>query len=181
MLPAHGSHWSTQSLKRQQPAASPSFYSALSWKYYNSQPTSHINTRPYLSLFLYTISTFSQRCRQIIIMDQTKYTNSVRMGDGNSHSGNVVGSFNIINNMADEAAEIMRWLSPMEPHNRHQGVRSNRLDGVGNWLLETNEFREWRSGEGGADKAVLFCHGNPGVGKTYLKYVLEFGIGGEHF
>ncbi|RPA92464.1 hypothetical protein L873DRAFT_1633568, partial [Choiromyces venosus 120613-1] len=60
--------------------------------------------------------------------------------------------------------EIMQWLSPLEPHSRHQGVRSDRLDGVGNWLLETNEFREWRSGEGGADKAVLFCHGNPRVG-----------------
>ncbi|RPA89664.1 hypothetical protein L873DRAFT_1720859 [Choiromyces venosus 120613-1] len=70
--------------------------------------------------------------------------------------------------MADETAEIMRWLSPMEPQYRHDGVRSDRLEGVGNWVLETNEFREWRSGEGGADKAVLFCHGNPGVGKTYL-------------
>jgi len=63
----------------------------------------------------------------------------------------------------------MRWLSPLEPSNRHQGVRTERFDGIGNWLLETSEFREWRCGEGGANKAVLFCSGNPGVGKTYLR------------
>jgi hypothetical protein len=38
----------------------------------------------------------------------------------------------------------MRWLSPLEPNNRHQGVRTDRFDGVGDWLLETSEFREWR-------------------------------------
>ena len=63
----------------------------------------------------------------------------------------------------------MRWLSPLEPGNRHDGVRTSRLAGVGNWLLETSKFREWRGGEGGCDKAVLFCSGNPGVGKTYLR------------
>ena len=65
----------------------------------------------------------------------------------------------------------MRWLSPLEPSNRHQTVRTGRFGGVGDWLLETREFREWREGEGegGADKAVLFCSGGPGVGKTYLR------------
>jgi len=63
----------------------------------------------------------------------------------------------------------MRWLSPLEPSNRHDGVRTSRFAGVGNWLFETSEFLEWRGGEGGAGKAVLFCSGNPGVGKTYLR------------
>ena len=62
----------------------------------------------------------------------------------------------------------MRWLSPIEPENRHHGVRTDRFEGVGDWLFETSEFREWR-GEGGAEKAVLFCSGNPGVGKTHLR------------
>jgi len=48
-------------------------------------------------------------------------------------------------------------------------VRTDKLDSVGGWFLETNEFREWRSGGGGADKAVLFCYRNPGVGKTFLR------------
>jgi len=63
----------------------------------------------------------------------------------------------------------MRWLSPLEPGNRHDGVRTTRFEGVGDWLLGTGEWREWRGGEGGADGQVLFCSGNPGVGKTYLR------------
>jgi len=68
----------------------------------------------------------------------------------------------------------MRWLSPLEPNNRHQGVSSERFDGVGGWLLETTELREWRCGEDGDDKPILFCSGNPGVGKTYLRGVVGF-------
>jgi len=63
----------------------------------------------------------------------------------------------------------MRWPPPLEPNNRHQGVRTERFDGVGNSLLEISEFREWRCSGDGADSAVLFCSGNPGVGKTYLR------------
>ena len=63
----------------------------------------------------------------------------------------------------------MRWLSPLEPENRHHGVRSDRFAGVGDWLLETSKFREWRDTASRVDKAVLFCSGNPGVGKTYLR------------
>jgi len=63
----------------------------------------------------------------------------------------------------------MSWLSPLEPGNRHHSVRTNGCEGVGNWLLGTGEWREWRGGEGGQDKAVLFCPGNPGAGKTYLR------------
>ena len=100
---------------------------------------------------------------------------SVNMGDGNVHSGNITSSFNNLNSFnsyvykSDRDAEIMRWLSPLEPHNRHQSVRTERFGGTGGWLLEVKEFREWRSGEGGAENAVLFCSGNPGVGKTYLR------------
>jgi len=68
---------------------------------------------------------------------------------------------------SDEDAEIMRWLSPLEPTHKH--LRTDRFDGVGDWFLETSEFREWRSSEGGFGNAVLFCSGNPGVGKTYLR------------
>jgi len=96
-------------------------------------------------------------------MAQNTYTLSVHMGDGNINSGNITSNFNIYVYKSDEDAEIMRWLSPLEPNNRHQGVRADRFDGVGDSLLETKEFREWRSSESGADGAVLFCSGNPGV------------------
>ena len=62
----------------------------------------------------------------------------------------------------------MGWISPLEPDNRHHSVRANRFEGVGAWLLETREWREWRGGNGGADQGVLFCSGDPGVGKTHL-------------
>ena len=63
----------------------------------------------------------------------------------------------------------MRWLSPLELCNRHDSVRSDRFEGVGDWFLKASEFRQWKEGGGGADMAVLFCSGNPGVGKTYLR------------
>jgi len=102
-------------------------------------------------------------------MAQTTYTNSIAFGDGNAYCGNTIGSYNTTNYNSEEDAKIMGWLSPLEPDNRHHGVRTNRFEGVGDWLLETREFREWRGGEGGAHKAVLFCPGGPGVGKTHLR------------
>ena len=103
-------------------------------------------------------------------MDPTAYPRSI--GNGNVNCNNITNcnnTFNANKVIADENPEIMKWLSPLDPKKRHQDVRADRLDGVGNWLLETNEFREWKSDEGGADKAVLFCCGDPGVGKIYLR------------
>jgi len=104
-------------------------------------------------------------------MEFTAYTHSAN--SGNVNCNNVSNSYNNIGNLnqviADESPEIMRWLSPLDPRRRHQDVRTDRFDSVGSWFLESSEFREWRSGEGGADKAVLFCYGNPGVGKTFLR------------
>ena len=96
---------------------------------------------------------------------------SVNFGNNNSDNGNILHSFNktYIFNAADEKSELLQWLSPLEPQNRHQDVRAARFDGVGGWLLQTNEFQEWRGSEGAADRAILFCSGEPGVGKTYLK------------
>ena len=96
------------------------------------------------------------------------------MADGNSRCCNIIGSFNNITYEPAEDVKIMRWLSPLEPSNRHQDVRIDRFAGTRDWLLETEEFREWKGARGGADKAVLFCYGNPGVGKTYLRSVAGF-------
>ena len=83
----------------------------------------------------------------------------------NSHNNSVT-----VNQLiADECPEVMRWLSTLDPRRRHHDVRTDRQDGVGDWLLETSQLRQWRSKEGGADNAVLACYGNPGVGKTYLR------------
>ena len=94
-------------------------------------------------------------------------------GNVNSfNSFNVLTHNNIVNFITETDAEgrqILQWLSPLEPQQRHQGVRTGRLDGVGNWVLETNDFRKWCDTEDGCTEPVLFCHGNPGVGKTHLR------------
>ena len=102
-------------------------------------------------------------------MAQATHTQSSRFGNNNINSGNTIGSYNTTVYKFDKDAQIMNWLSPLEPDSRHHTVRTNRYEGIGDWLLETGEFREWRKSEGGADKAVLFCSGNPGVGKTHLR------------
>lgn len=85
-------------------------------------------------------------------------------------------SFNITNinptlvTSADGRAELLSWLSPLEPHKRHQDVRIRRYDGIGDWLLETPEFKRWRNGHDGS--STLYVSGAPGAGKTYLRCVL---------
>ena len=50
-------------------------------------------------------------------------------------------------------------------------MQADRVNGVGGWLLERDEFREWSSSQGVPEKAVLFCYGDPGVGKTHIRLV----------
>ena len=80
---------------------------------------------------------------------------------------------NIWNNctIADERSKVLTWLSPLEPSLRHQDIRDRRVENVGEWVLQTEEFRNWYAGSGGSesDNAVLFCYGDPGVGKTFIR------------
>jgi len=90
----------------------------------------------------------------------------------NANNSFSVNASNVFYQSPDRDAErslILQWLSPLEPQRRHQYVKIDRLDGVGNWVLETTEFRKWSEEEDGCDEPVLFCYGNPGVGKTYLR------------
>jgi len=86
---------------------------------------------------------------------------------------NSFNSINVWNNytVADERSEILAWLSPLEPQIRHQDIRIRRVDEVGGWLLQTQEYRNWFDGMSGCepDSSALFCYGGPGVGKTYLR------------
>ena len=73
--------------------------------------------------------------------------------------------------VADDRPNILAWLSPLDPRLRHQDIRDRRVETVGEWLLQKVEFKSWCAGsEGGkSDRAVLFCYGDPGVGKTYIR------------
>ena len=78
-----------------------------------------------------------------------------------------VNSYNE-NTYVDETPQILGWLSPLEPHLRHQDVRTRRLDGLGDWFLRADDFVNWRDGKDGSSVATLFCFAAPGAGKTYL-------------
>jgi len=70
-----------------------------------------------------------------------------------------------------ERPRILTWLSPLEPRVQHRGVQEQRVDGIGGWLLEREEFKRWcgLGGECEGDNSVLFCYGNAGVGKTFIR------------
>ena len=92
----------------------------------------------------------------------------------NNSLNNNSNSFNVNHNnitVTGDRSEILTWLSPLEPRLRHSDVVSRRVRNVGDWLLRTEEFRSWQSGgdQGESQKAAIFCSGNPGVGKTYIR------------
>ena len=86
------------------------------------------------------------------------------------HNQNSVIISNCFNTALDDGSKILAWLSPLEPWVRHRDIGAQRIDSVGGWLLETEEFRRWHNGtsEDGSNRATLFCDGNPGVGKSYI-------------
>jgi len=92
---------------------------------------------------------------------------------GNIKSFNVSNVSNVWNHYttANDRSEILEWLSPLEPRIRHQDVRTRRADNVGEWLLQTDEFRGWYDGAQikGQGNPTLFCCGDPAVGKTYFR------------
>ena len=80
----------------------------------------------------------------------------------------IANSFN--STAPDDRSEILAWLSPLEPRVRHRDIGTQRVDSIGAWLLETEEFKRWDNGSGkdGSYHQTLFCDGNPGVGKSYI-------------
>ena len=70
----------------------------------------------------------------------------------------------------EDRLEILAWLSPLEPRVRHQNIEASRVDKVGNWLLETEQFQSWcgENNQCESQNAAIFCYGNPGAGKTYI-------------
>ena len=99
-----------------------------------------------------------------------------------------IGSFNttVVNNVnnvttADERSNILSWLSPLEPRLRHKDIQDRRVENIGGWVLETEAFKSWyaSSGGNGSDNAVLFCYGDPGVGKTFIRYQGRISMNGR--
>ena len=100
---------------------------------------------------------------------------TTKMSHHNTNSFNTNNSYNkVLNNctIVDDRPQILTWLSPLEPKLRHKSIQESRVEKVGEWVLETEEFKSWyaSSGESGFDNAILFCYGDPGVGKTFIRY-----------
>jgi len=90
-----------------------------------------------------------------------------------SNNTNTSNTINVSNNftVADSRSNILAWLSPLDPRLRHQDIRGHRVENVGGWVLQSEEFRNWYAGSGGSEShnGVLFCYGDPGVGKTFIR------------
>jgi len=98
--------------------------------------------------------------------------------DNSTNCQIITGSHNTTNNnvstyytIGDDLSPLLTWLSPLDPGLRHSDIQERRVSKVGEWLMKTEEFNRWcrlywRSED---DKAVLFCYGNPGVGKTFIR------------
>ena len=96
-------------------------------------------------------------------------TNNIH-GDSNTNVGNVLNSYNTIINIGveEESSRIQTWLSPLAPDIRHRAISNRRLDGIGDWVLQRNEFGSWRESQGDLLDPTLLCYGGQGVGKTFI-------------
>lgn len=76
---------------------------------------------------------------------------------------------------SEEEEKMLRWLSSLNFNLKHADVVSRRHEGTGLWLLTHPVFSEWLKASSSTCK-ILWCPGNPGVGKTVLALVLESAI-----
>ena len=129
----------------------------------------------FIPLLEYSVAAKEKMSSSRINYATNSHNNTQNSHNTNAFNTNSFNNNNIVCNVnigaTDEKPEILAWLSPLEPRIRHQDVRTRRADNVGEWLLQTSEFQRWRDGaqDEGSDKQILFCCGDPGVGKTYLR------------
>jgi len=112
-------------------------------------------------------------------MSQIVHNSGITYGNDNRNCGNTGNiEYNQCNiSIPDEKRQILEWISPFASRERHQAVRDSRVEKVGDWLLCNKSFSTWRASKDKIAKdqmakPVLFCHGNPGAGKTYIRYEL---------
>ncbi|PGH09587.1 hypothetical protein GX51_00693, partial [Blastomyces parvus] len=83
------------------------------------------------------------------------------------------GVINIVNQLHShqqnhERQTITEWLTPVDYAPRQNDFISQRQDGTGEWLLQSDKFRQWVR----EPKQTLFCPGIPGAGKTIITSIV---------
>ncbi|KAL8837688.1 MAG: hypothetical protein Q9170_002420 [Blastenia crenularia] len=68
----------------------------------------------------------------------------------------------------EKRQKIISWLSPLNFQQKQQTVLSDRHAGTGQWFLKSEEFKRWLEGK----SKYLWCHGEPGCGKTVLASIV---------
>ena len=75
-------------------------------------------------------------------------------------SFNTKNSYNKVWNnciITDDRSQLLSWLSPLDPKSRHQDIQDGRVENIGEWLLQTEEFRNWCAGSGGMNPITESC------------------------
>jgi Cdc6-like AAA superfamily ATPase len=67
-----------------------------------------------------------------------------------------------------EQQAILNWLTSADYFSQQNDLLGRRQEGTGEWLLGSDEFREWKSNK----KHILFCPGIPGAGKTMITSIV---------
>jgi len=62
---------------------------------------------------------------------------------------------------SQERQALLEWLSPLNFSAQQNDLSSRRQEGIGEWLLQSNEFETWAQSDG----LTLLCQGMPGAGQ----------------
>ena len=109
--------------------------------------------------------------------DSSAFNNTGYFNNTNSFN-NIINNtyFNHVSNVnncgsVDERDKFLKWLSPLEHRIRHSDIRAHRVENVGDWLLRTEEYRNWFDGVRGGEPggSAMLCYGDPGVRKTHIR------------
>ena len=147
------------------------FYSPLFFHY---TPLFFLSQLPRVSSINHSqqLLLFDRASDKELKMSRNTFNNSTNcQNTANSH--NTITNNNVSNyyTVGDDLSPLLTWLSPLDPGLRHSDIQERRVGNVGEWLMGSEEFKRWCRLDGGGedDKAVLFCYGNPGVGKTFIR------------
>lgn len=82
----------------------------------------------------------------------------VPMGEALNHISDNVDTLHAHDRAQADASlfkDILVWLSPLDFRKNHASAAEARIDGTGQWFLDSPEFRRWRD----SNKETLYCPG----------------------